>query len=380
MTLFIFSGILIGTISLLLEKKHGDICNKKLAIRIKYILVGLFLLFVVIVGMCANRMQADARAYNGFFSYVKIYGLNPWDYTYTLFSYITRIFVFVFPNLSVYEYRALICLTGWIIIIYGYSKYSTSLNSVLLLYLMSFLFAHDGAQIKNFLALSMVLSAISFYIGHSKCYLIKFYVIMGIAVLLHFSCFVYLFIPLVGTRWFKSNGKIFPVIGVAIYFIFYLIGVPITSFVLARITSIVPILSKAGVYSEYYSGKRSLVFVVIYFLSYFLLLQCRQSIYLLSEEKKSFFNQTFDIWNYMGAILPFLIYANAAYRLFRNLIILVFVCVTNSLLCYSRFSHRRLNFTLIALALVFSIILQPILFNSSVDVFFPIFSGNFFWK
>ena len=354
--------------------------NKRIKIRnIAVFILGLFLLSIVLVGMSANRGVGDVRSFIAFYNHVRNYSENPWDYTYELFAWITGAFLKVFPNTTFFEFRAALILAVWIGIYFFYKKYTYRFESLFFLYLLSGTFIHDGAQIKNFDAVAFLIYGLNFLIHTEKKYLGLYYMFAITAVFFHFSFFIYLFLPIVKLRWFQRIKKGIPILGGGVYVIFFIGGTALTDVIL-RALSYLPMMGKLNFYLTSYSGKRSLVLFLIYYIALYSLYRCRFGISLLDEKKAKLLNLTYDIWLLMGSMLPFLIYANAAYRLFRNLYIPIFIVISNYVVTIPRFSKKRVCVSGMILCFIFSIFIQPILFGQWIDTYQPLIDGDFFWK
>ena len=160
-------------------------------------------------------------------------------------------------------------------------------------------------------------------------------------------------------RWFQRIKKGIPVLGGGVYVIFFIGGTALTDVIL-RALSYLPMMGKLNFYLTSYSGKRSLVLFLIYYIALYSLYRCRFGISLLDEKKAKLLNLTYDIWLLMGSMLPFLIYANAAYRLFRNLYIPIFIVISNYVVTIPRFSKKRVCVSGMILCFIFSIFIQPV--------------------
>ena len=356
------------------ELKH----KKRDHLDIGGLVSGLFLLLIILIGMSASR-GGDVRSFIAFYNYIAEYSKNPWDYTYELFSKIALVFLKLWTNSTYFEFRAVLILLIWVGVFFFYKEYIYSFKILFFLYLFSGTFMHDGAQIKNYVAVAFLLYGLTFLFNDKLKSLILYYIFVTVAVLFHFSFLVYLLIPLVKTHWFKCVKKGIPILGGGIYAIFFWGGTGLTGTVL-RALSYLPMMDKLNTYLTSYSGKRSLVLVFIYYTGLYAIYRCRFGRFLLDEKKAKLLNLIYDSWLLMGIMLPFLIYANAAYRLFRNLYIPSFMVMSNYIVSIPRLSKKRLCVSGIILCFVLLLCIQPILFGQWFDTYQLLIDGYFFWK
>lgn len=175
-----------------------------------------------------------------------------------IYYYIVQIFRFF--NFSFDGYRfciSLLCLTFYYNFIL---KFSPIPNLVYASYL-SYLIFLDDVQIRNFIACSVFLLAITVIIQHKKNWRIKYFIICSIAACIHNSFWIYLiylFIPsnLDNTTFVKKIGYI----GLGITAIAVFIRPFISNVVLALA---IIIGDKASSYSESEIGLGGLIYVAI---------------------------------------------------------------------------------------------------------------------
>lgn len=82
----------------------------------------------------------------------------------------------------------------------------------------------------------------------------------------------------------------------------------------------------------------------------------------------------------MGIFLPLLVYANAMYRLFRNLYIVVFMAFANLVLSKQAESRNRWISTFLVFSVMILIYVYPIILGTDIDIYQPIIEGEYFWK
>lgn len=362
------------------EKRESKMWIGRLKIyNINRILTGSVILFVIVIGMSANRGIGDVAAFRSFYNYVKIYSGNPWDYTYELFAKVTDIFLTVAPEATFFEYHAILVFIIWIGIIFFYRKYIYCYNIVFFFYLLSGVFAHDGGQIKNFISVAFLICGLIFLLEDDIKNIILYYVFIVTATLFHFSFVIYIFLPIIKTRWFNVNKNNLPIIGGAIYVVLLLNGTVLTASLL-RFLSYFPMMAKLNSYSSTYAGVRSLVPVAIYYIMLYVFYCLKFNLSELDAKKAKLFYVVYSIWILMGIFLPFLIYANAVYRFYRNLYIPISAIMSNVIVSIPRFAKRRIYLSCTVLIFVFAVFMYTIVMGQWKDAFLPIIQGDFFWK
>ena len=338
-----------------------------------FIFIGIFLL------MNANKYSGDTISFVRFYDYLKITGSNPFDYTYELFAYTVKLFLMFYPKASYYIFRALLIAILWVILILHYKKYISNYGSFAFLYLSTFSFAHDGSQIKNFVSVCVLLCGI-LYINSGKIKnLIIYYCFCLIATIFHFSFLIYTILPMIKTKVFRKIKIFIPLIGGFIYWVFFIVGNKGYLNIIIKISSIF-MMSKIAKYSEAYSGKRSIVFFAIYFLILSIIMRLEKNISNLNSDEVYILNLASDIWYLMGVVIPSLIIVNAAWRLLRNFLIIIFIVISNSVISEKIFSKNRNIAAFYAFLVIGSLLMQIFIFKQGIDVFIPIFSGGFFWN
>ena len=100
----------------------------------------------------------------------------------------------------------------------------------------------------------------------------------------------------------------------------------------------------------------------------------------LDAKKAKLFYVVYSIWILMGIFLPFLIYANAVYRFYRNLYIPISAIMSNVIVSIPRFAKRRIYLSCTVLIFVFAVFMYTIVMGQWKDAFLPIIQGDFFWK
>ncbi len=350
-----------------------------------YIIIGCLILL-----MTANRTGYDADAYSRFYNFVKASGYNPYDYTYEMFFRVEETVLKFLPNLSYHEFHALILLASFMLLILPVlKKYSLSPVTVLSLYVLSGVFASDGMQSKNFIAACFLIAAMHFLVNieEYKRNIIIYYLLIVVAMTFHFSFFIYLFLPITKFKRFRNIIRWFPICGVFLYFAFLLTG--IGSKILLVLSRFF-ILSKLESYSLARAGIRSIVPLFIYLavlitLRFFSDRASSGSFYagVGTEAKRNSIREYLVnvryIWEFMGIFLPILVYANASYRLYRNLYIPVFIVLANCVECLGSKHGRTIGY-LMTITLALIMFLYPILLRQQIDIYLPILDGDFFWQ
>ncbi len=355
------------------------------------LIISAIMCFIIILLMTANRTGYDADAYTRFFNLVKSTKMNPYDYTYDAFYRVELCILPFYPKLTYPEFHALLLLVTGLFCVYPViKKYSVDPAVVLSLYVLSGTFAADGMQSKNFVAVCILVATFYFYSDYDKkkWHIFAYYICLFLAMLFHFSFAIYVFLPVTKTNRFRKYGRIFPVIGGMLYFIF-LYGGGFTTAIVTYISRI-QFLSKAENYGMGRAGIRSLVPFTIYFailtaLYYFTGEKRNQALFRTvesDEKRKNLASIAMDvryIWELMGLFLPVLIYANATYRFYRNLYIPVFIVITNSVLSIKNKNRRKIGIILL-LGVAFAIFIYPILLRQHIDIYESILKGYWFWQ
>lgn len=340
----------------------------------------LLLAISVLILMTANRLGYDVLNYTRFFLHVKNTHINPFDYTY---EFLSRVVIFVsslFTDITYPKFQALLLtILGSFLIFPILKKYSVSTAGVISLYILSGSYAIDGMQFKNFIAVSFLLFAIYVLLNGGRMSLPLYYIVLMIAILFHFSFTIYLFLPLIRTHYIKNSSTIFPIIGMMTYLFFFFMS-PVAS-ALLMILSRLPFLSKLAIYATQSASYRSLVAVGIYLMVLFLLEYCRRYQEFLTNKTKYLLTSILLVWRMLGLVVPFLYFANAPFRLYRNLFILIFIVIVNTILELPVMSRARLKIIFSSLAVIGIIYYYPILLGQYIDVYYPVIdSGMYFWE
>lgn len=380
--------IICATLCLIVFVQEGKvyfICgHKSVPLRTLFAVIIFFLLVIL---MTANNAGYDADAFIRFFNFVKEFGLNPYDYTYDMLFNVEQFTLRFLPTLTYQQFHALILFIVGAFCIYPFLKnYSLDPAAVLSLYVLSGVFASDGMQFKNFIAASLLILSFCFYCDdeHKNSNLIAYYFILIIAITFHFSFVIYIFLPL-ARIWFSKASKLFPVVGGILYFVFLFWG----NFFGSALSYFLKIqfLSKAEGYVDARTGVRSLVPFAIYYIvlaALYYITNWNTELQTEKMDKKSRNIESLAInvqivWETMGLFLVILCFANASYRLFRNLYIPIFTVIINSIQSIKSRNRRRMAI-IITIGVALLIFIYPILLGQQVDIYDPIIEGKWFWS
>lgn len=329
--------------------------------------------------MTANRTGYDARNYQIFYNYIALHQKNPWDYSYKFYAKLTMFLQLYLKNKTYFEFQAVILVFIGCFMVPKIVRLSLSYRMVVFLYLISGVFASDGMQFKNFIAVCFLIMALEFLQkGQGAIGIIKYIIFVGISCLFHFSCVVYLVLPIVKSSFFKRIRVVFPVIGLIFYIVVLFGGQELLSVFLPVVAKI-PGLSKLAGYARSFAGARSLVPVMLYFIGLILLYLCCYNRKVLSEKLSNYSNLITNIWILMGIFLPTLAFANAPYRFYRNLYIPIFIVISNYLVSLPKISQKKSISGLLAILYVLSIFLYPIALGQVKDIYIGLFDGTLFW-
>lgn len=334
----------------------------------------------LLILLTANRTGYDARNYQMFYKYIALHKKNPWDYSYKFYSKLTMFFQLYLKNRTYFEFQAIILVIIGCFMVPRINRLSLSYSMVVFLYLISGVFASDGMQFKNFIAVCFLIMALEFLQrGQGAIGIVKYIILIGIACLFHFSCVIYFVLPVVKNSFFQRIRVVFPVIGLIFYIVFLFGGQELLS-VFLPIISKVPGLSKLAGYANSFAGARSLVPVMLYFIGLILLYLCRYNRKILPKKLSDYNNLITNIWILMGIFLPTLAFANAPYRFYRNLYIPIFIVISNYLVSLRGISQKKSISSLFVLVYVLSIFLYPIALGQARDIYAGIFDGTLFWR
>lgn len=141
------------------------------------------------------------------------------------------------------------------------------------------------------------------------------------------------------------------------------------------------ILSKVEDYDGARAGIQSMVPVLIYFMIFLILEYFKhgRTDDLRGMTKKLLENAIY-LWRLIGVLLPFLCYANASYRLFRNFYIILFMVMAKVVLEEEKSRAKRYVNGFLVIALAFVIFMYVYLLHQQIDIYIPVVEGDFFWE
>ena len=335
--------------------------------------------FGLLILMTSNRTGYDALSYKRFFTYFKEYGVT--DYTYVAFSVIINFFCSIIPELTYEMFHFIIlCILYVFVVNRILKKYAYCKVAVLALYLMSGVFAAEGMQFKYHIAALLVLYAIDLWCeyDYSLKGVLLYYIVCVIAILFHFSCAVFLLIPIIKIDIINRKLAYFPFIGSFLFVLLYIGGNKyLIDFLMA--ISRLPFMGKLIIYANGFVGRRALYPLAIYLIIWFLLLATNKLSKKLDDTGLKIQKLVIDIWNLLGLLLPILLYANAAYRIYRTLLFLTFLCIANGISSQRRFGFKRVFLMLVTMIGMIFIFCYPIALRQSSDIYLAIWEGNYFW-
>lgn len=377
--------ITIGFLGLffILESKFKVIeVENSISARKKYIIINWGIGIIVLILLAANRTGYDSKAYQRFFSFITVFGQSLNDYTYIFFGYLVYFVRNIFPTITYFEFQALICGILGYVAIKRLMPYILSLRIVLFLYLISGTIALDGLQFKNFIAVLFLLIAFPCLLQQNKKLknTVEYTLLIIIASMFHFSfiiyCFFVLFIWIDNVKM-ENILKKMVVIGVVTFWVLFLFSNFLPG-ILASISKI-SILRKLSNYAAQFSGKRAIVPMVIYLFQIGVMYFCKKKNYLYPQKIKKFVDIVWLVNLELALLLPALLYANAAFRLFRNLYLVNFIVYSNFIVRLPRLSYKRIVVSIVVLILGLFIMVYPnILLNQKIDIIEGMLNGKFF--
>ena len=120
--------------------------------------------------------------------------------------------------------------------------------------------------------------------------------------------------------------------------------------------------------------------MVIYLFQIGVMYFCKKKNYLYPQKIKKFVDIVWLVNLELALLLPALLYANAAFRLFRNLYLVNFIVYSNFIVRLPRLSYKRIVVSIVVLILGLFITVYPnILLNQKIDIIEGMLNGKFFW-
>lgn len=383
MSLVYCIGLLLSSLWFLLESKWTRLnTEQSVYSKKRNLIINIVFGFILVVLISANREGYDSISYQRFFNYTST-SVMSLDYTYVTFGKLIIWIKQIFPLITYFEFQALVSIVLGIVVKYRLNAYMLSFRIFCFFYLLSGTIAMDGLQFKNFVAVLFLMIAIPFLTrdGNNVRNTILYVLFIIIATLFHFSFAIYIFLVMI--RWWdyervEKYAHIFVIIGFAAFSILYI--VPSVLPRLLNIVAMLPYMSKLGQYVAGYSGKRALVSFFLYFLQLAFMRICVKNSNKLTPDLEKF---TRIIWTanlIMGIFLPGLLYANAGYRLFRNVYIVNFIVFSNHIVIMRRLSNNRIVTSIAIMVICLSILIYPnFLLRQNADVMGAMLNGKFFW-
>jgi len=334
--------------------------------------------------MSSNREGYDSISFQRFFSYdIGLDGEVVWDYTYVTFGYLVYVVKNLFYDISYFQFQVLIMLLLGFLCFRYLRCFILSFRGVCFLYLFSGTFAMDGLQFKNFISvLIFIIAFVTLINNENTIRSITFYILLiAISALFHFSFVVYLpfmfsrFISYEKIEKYANKMMIIGIVAFALLFFFSSL-LPI----LLQLIATIPILEKLFNYVDSFNGARSIPPMLLYFLQLFILKQCNNGSRRLPEELLRFEKFVLLLNLMIGFLLPGLLYANAAYRLFRNIYILNFIVMTNWIMTMKRLGQKRIMCSLLVMIMTLGILVYPnFLLKQYEDILKPVLYGCYYW-
>ena len=384
MTVIYYLGLTITGVYFLLESRFKKSLTEdtKLSKR-KYLIANCILYIILLFLLSANRTGFDSRAYQRFFNSVYSWNTPIYDYTYFIFGKIIYVSKLLYADITYFEFQLIVCLLLGIIIKKKLNPYIFSFRIFSFFYLLSGTIAMDGMQFKNFIAVLFFLIATSYLVKENNNIKnsILYIIFVSISALFHFAFIIYL--VLIVFKWWKYErvekiGKVLVILGSFLFCCLYVFPVLLPKIVTTL--SIIPILKKLSKYSLSFTGKSAFIPFFLYFIQLLFLKICVQKKADMPEKLDRFNRMVWIINLLMGIFLPGLLYANAAFRLFRNIYILNFIVYSNRIVRLARLSNERMIYSIIGIAICLIILIYPnILLNQSVDIMDAMLNGKYFW-
>jgi len=158
-------------------------------------LLSIFFLLFLIVIFCGNNENPDYVGYK--FKYDSIKNHNATDFIFSdpYIGFNILQFICHAIGLSYQQFLFIVALLGYTLIIDTLHYFHANMNYVLLLYLF-YPFFYDVIQIKNFLAMSIVIYSIRYLLNNTKSATLKYVVLIILASLFHIVSVSYLLLLL----------------------------------------------------------------------------------------------------------------------------------------------------------------------------------------
>jgi len=158
-------------------------------------LLSIFFLLFLIVIFCGNNENPDYVGYKLKYDSIKNHNATDFIFSNPYVGFNMFQFVCHAIGLSYQQFLFIVALLGYTLIIDTLHYFHANMNYVLLLYLF-YPFFYDVIQIKNFLAMSIVIYSIRYLLNNTKSATLKYVVLIILASLFHIVSVSYLLLLL----------------------------------------------------------------------------------------------------------------------------------------------------------------------------------------
>jgi len=342
----------------------------------KFVMISLFLLLWILFGF--NTSNADYMIYN------LIY-----DGHYPNHEFGFMLLVNLFSNLgfTYQQFLISISLICYLILFRIINKYTIGTNYVIALYFI-FPFMLDVVQIRNFIAMTIILLGIQYLLSDKKRATIKYIVAVLAASSIHYTSLFYLILVFARFKSWKKLLLTFSMISIVGATIAYTNIIP----------SAMGIIFESDKVTNWFQGRTRFGFLIpiIFQLISFGFVYYSHYKYRKTEQKKENDNNVYPNDRFKNVdvhqnklleivfrinivlliAIPFYIFNVSFFRLFRNVLLLNYIVVTNGTLYYFKDKYERFIYKIAFSVYVISLLIYFIIQNNLHTVFIPILKFN----
>lgn len=348
---------LFSTVSLLLSfiKKQSKIT-----------MIFMFILMWILFGF--NTGNADYMTYE--FIYKGFYPNHE-------FGFMALVKFFNMLGFSYQHFLITISFIGLFFLIKVINKYTKNINYVLALYFI-FPFMLDVVQVRNFLTMVLIICGIDFLISKEKFSTIKYIGFVILASSIHYSSLFYLVLLVVK---FLSTRQllIFPFLSLALVALAYTNILP---FIINSMIDNTKILfwfqdrSKFGFLISAFIQITGFIFIYIAYKKSFKFYKKNKVSLVNSIDMINFYEIILKINLVLFLIYPLYIFNMTFFRLYRNLLILNYIAISNIIQFAFNNKFERFVYQLCFIVYIILLMTYFICFSAFDTVFIPIFNRN----
>jgi len=305
-------------------------------------------------------------------------------------------FLLVFFNLIGFTYQQFlitISLICYVIIFTSIKKYTENLSYVMALYFI-YPFIFDVVQIRSFIALTILLYGLQYLFTNNKKDIFKYIFFVLVASSIHFAFLFYLVLILV--KFFPSWKKMlvifsaFVILAILVIYSGFLAVLLNNLFNHPRIDDWFKIGTNLGFLVPFLLQIMMFLFVYVSYRKYkdnikvqitnkdsqpFVNLNKKQK-FITPNSQINFFETMIKINVIMFLAFPFYIYTTYFFRIYRNILIMNYIMVANSMQYFFKDKYERFFYGLFFIIFLFILLMNELDPNSYLSVFRAIFENN----